>query len=519
MMDQLTSLFEGTGAASAIFAGGAGVAAMGMALGLVRSSSRTAVHILKRQLTTTLEVTSKDVAYPWILHWLKRANRNLRHVSVATLEDESFELVPSPGRHLAYFRGWPLLVDRAREYGTVNTSSGTPWERVTLTAPAFGPPVFQDLLETAREQCHAARNKDETLVLTCWGTEWRQFGQPRRKRPLNSVVLAENLAENIVTDVQDWLKSDLWYRARGVPYRRGYLLHGPPGSGKTSFVLAVAAFFDLDVCLLSLSEDSLTDDRLALALANVPSNALVLLEDVDAAFVSRTAIQQRSQRSSLTLSGLLNALDGAAAAEGRLVFMTTNFLDRLDAALLRPGRVDVVKFLDDATETQAATLFRQFFGLPADDPRSSRFAADAVAALRQNVGRHPSMAELQAFLIEYKHDPDAAVANAFKVADLALDRTSRSVAPVVPSPPQTPPPPAETENDLLLPFDEEDADRVAADLLETTTTTTKKGRGPRFLTADEVDKLPWNPQPGWEDLLATPDPTTGKLRPPPKKGY
>jgi len=478
---------------SAVFAGGAGVAVMGVALGAARSSSRLVTNVLRRQFTTTLEVTSKDAAYPWILHWLKSGKRRLRHVSVATLEKNAFELVPSPGRHLSFFRGTPLLVDRAREYGTVNTSSGTPWERVTLTAPVlpqFGtarseePSFFVELLETARAQCEAARRDDETVLMTCWGTEWRPFGQPRRKRPLESVVLAEGVAESVVADVSDWIRSGEWYRSRGVPYRRGYLLHGPPGGGKTSFVLAVAAAFQFDVCLLSLSEDSLTDDRLALALANVPAHALVLLEDVDAAFVSRTSTSKKqTSHSSLTLSGLLNALDGAAACEGRLIFMTTNFLERLDHALLRPGRVDVVKFLGFADAAQASRLFRQFYQEESSE-RSDLFAEAAVAALLRRVGRQPSMAELQAFLIEHKHDPDAAVRGASAVADVALDRRS---------------PPAknkESDDD-----DGEDESPVVS-------------RGRRVLTAVEVDKLPWNPQPGWEDLLATPDPATGKLEPP-----
>ena len=110
-------------------------------------------------------------------------------------------------------------------------------------------------------------------------------------------------------------------RGAGVPYGRGYLLHGPPGGGKTSFFLALAGALDLDVCLLSLSDEGLTDDRLALALANAPRNCCVLLEDVDAAFAS-----EETSRGHLTLSGLLNALDGAAAADGRVELMTTNYV-------------------------------------------------------------------------------------------------------------------------------------------------------------------------------------------------
>ena len=88
-------------------------------------------------------------------------------------------------------------------------------------------------------------------------------------------------------DVAEWSQSKKWYAERGVPYRTRLFTARPAGGGKTSFFLALAGALDLDVCLLSLSDEGLTDDRLALALANAPRNCCVLLEDVDAAFASK----------------------------------------------------------------------------------------------------------------------------------------------------------------------------------------------------------------------------------------
>eukprot|EP00633_Aureoumbra_lagunensis_P005998 CAMPEP_0197315624 /NCGR_PEP_ID=MMETSP0891-20130614/39148_1 /TAXON_ID=44058 ORGANISM="Aureoumbra lagunensis, Strain CCMP1510" /NCGR_SAMPLE_ID=MMETSP0891 /ASSEMBLY_ACC=CAM_ASM_000534 /LENGTH=474 /DNA_ID=CAMNT_0042804697 /DNA_START=37 /DNA_END=1458 /DNA_ORIENTATION=+ len=461
-----------SGPMGAVFAGGAGVAVMGLALGVARSSSRIVVTSLQRQLTTTLEVTSKDASFPWILHWLhEKGSGRLRHVSVSTSAHGEFELVPAPGRHWVTYEGWPLLVERAREYGTVNASSGVPWEKVLITGATGSTERFTRLLQEAKDACLQARDTGVTTVLTCWGTDWRPFGAPRRKRPLDSVVLRPGLADAVVADILDWKQSEDWYRQRGVPYRRGYLLHGPPGGGKTSFVLALAGHFKLDVCLLSLSDDALSDDRLALALANVPTDALVLLEDIDAAFPDRQRYntpQNSTLRSSLTLSGLLNALDGAAAAEGRLLFMTTNFLERLDEALLRPGRVDVVHKLDDATLEQADFLFRSFFDLDENDQRPRDFANAALRASLEQLERRPSMAELQAFLIAHKHDPDIATQHANQVADLALARASSS------------------GHNLSTSSSANEPSSYH-----------KKSRGRRVLTHLEVDKMTFNPQPDW----------------------
>ena len=69
-----------------------------------------------------------------------------------------------------------------------------------------------------------------------------------------------------------------------------------------------------------------------------------------------------SYQSAVTFSGFLNALDGVASGEERIIFMTTNHLERLDPALIRPGRVDLAEFLDDATPAQAQALFTRFYG-------------------------------------------------------------------------------------------------------------------------------------------------------------
>ncbi len=441
--------------AAAVVAGGAGLAALSLGLSAFRGTTRLALSTIRRRATTTLEVTSRDAAYPWVLHWLKRTNprASFRHASVTTLHTDdgpTFDLVPAPGLHVVRHAGRWVLVERAREYGTVNTSSGTPWEKVVLTAFAGSNDFFPSLLNEARRDAEGSRDATTTTLYTCWGTEWRPFGQARAKRPIESVVLKEGQAERLVNDVAEWSKSKRWYAERGVPYRRGYLLHGPPGGGKTSFFLALAGALDLDVCLLSLSDEGLTDDRLALALANAPRNCCVLLEDVDAAFAS-----EETSRGHLTLSGLLNALDGAAAAEGRVVLMTTNYVERLDAALIRPGRVDVVELVDDADADQASRLFKRFYD-DASDADATAFGVNATSR------RAPSMAELQGFLIARKGDSVKALAEA---SSLIRDPRPGPSSRVDAGPPASP----------------------------------GKKRGRRRLTALDVDRMPFNPQPGWEE--------------------
>ncbi|PKI84545.1 Complex III assembly protein translocase and chaperone [Malassezia vespertilionis] len=276
----------------------------------------------------------------------------------------TFSLVPGPGTHWFRYRGVWIRLERERNGKMVDLSNGAPWETVTLTTLAPHASLFHQLLNDAR-QLALASTQGKTLLFTSWGVEWQPFGHPRRVRELDSVVLPESCKEELVHDVQRFLQRGPWYAKRGIPYRRGYLLHGAPGSGKTSFITALAGALDFNICLLNLAERGMTDDRLNHLLSNAPERSIMLLEDVDAAFQGRNADAPEryadGYQPNVTFSGLLNALDGVASGESRIIFMTTNHLERLDAALIRPGRVDMIRELGDATPEQVRELLIRFY--------------------------------------------------------------------------------------------------------------------------------------------------------------
>ncbi len=139
-------------------------------------------------------------------------------------------------------------------------------------------------------------------------------------------------------------------------------MHGPPGSGKSSFIQALAGELNYDICVLNLSERGLADDKLIHLLSNTPDRSFVLIEDIDAAFNKRVQASADGYQSSVTFSGFLNALDGVASGEERIIFMTTNHPENLDPALIRPGRVDLSVLIDDTSPKQARRLFERFYG-------------------------------------------------------------------------------------------------------------------------------------------------------------
>lgn len=276
----------------------------------------------------------------------------------------TFSLVPGPGTHWFRYRGVWMRLQRERNGKLVDLSTGAPWETVTLTTLAAYEHLFPQLLTEAR-QLALSSTQGKTIIFTSWGAEWRPFGHPRRVRDLQSVVLPPGKRDEIVHDVQRFLSRGPWYAKRGIPYRRGYLLHGAPGSGKTSFITALAGSLDFNICLLNLAERGMTDDKLNHLMSNAPERSILLLEDVDAAFLGRQTHAPERQadgyQPNVTFSGLLNALDGVASGEERIIFMTTNHLERLDPALIRPGRVDMICELGDAESQQVKELLVRFY--------------------------------------------------------------------------------------------------------------------------------------------------------------
>lgn len=252
------------------------------------------------------------------------------------------------------------------------------------------------------------QHEGKTVMYTAMGPEWKEFGQARKRRPITSVVLDDNKKEKIVDDVREFLQSSKWYEERGIPYRRGYLLYGPPGCGKTSFITALAGHLEYSICVLNLSDPGLTDDRLNYLMAIAPSQSIILLEDIDSAFVSReesSAMKIAYEGlNRVTFSGLLNMLDGVASSEARIVFMTTNYLDRLDPALIRPGRVDVKEFIGYATDNQLQRAFRNFFQNVTDD-QVNQFVKQV-----RKCNKQVSMAMIQGYFLMFKNDPLSALA-------------------------------------------------------------------------------------------------------------
>ncbi len=419
------------------FSGGLVLMVLGGLLFYLKQIPGQIYDFIERFFIVKIEILDEDESYQWMQVWLARKLSNALSISVVTRhnkpedpDDEPVDrkasrptvtFVPAVGTYFFWYRGRFVTLNRARQENAASSplpgAVGGDAKSLLHNKESFTLRIFsrnKDLARQLLEECRdLALPEDGRLDVRVATYNYWSLGTRIQPRPLGSVILDGNQAEELLADMREFLAGSAWYQRIGVPYRRGYLLYGPPGNGKTSVVKALAGSLGMSIYVLMLGDPDMTDNRLHDLLARVPPNNLLLLEDIDCVFAKRRQ-SSGGKGSGLTFSGLLNAIDGVASAEGRILVMTTNHLDKLDPALIRPGRADVKLLFDNATADQARRLFERFF--PESAHRASAFAASIA-------DRRFSMATLQDYLMLHRRHPEEAIRLAAEIGQLQVGNT------------------------------------------------------------------------------------------------
>lgn len=303
-----------------------------------------------------------------------------------------------------------------------------------------------DILEQFCQHClveyinNLTSNTWQQLIYTNKNGEW-SIAPSNNTRKLDTIILKKGLKEEIKNDLQLFLNSEEWYKERDIPYTRGYLFYGYPGTGKTSMIKGVSMYCKRHIHYLMLSEVKSDSELLDLFKKINYKDTVLVIEDIDAMaeIVKSRELKEEKQKEKiedssdesdnedskkkknkkkdskdksgeyldnssnantqhLTLSGLLNALDGVFACNGRILIMTTNHPEVLDSALIRPGRVDSKYLFDNCNKDQIKGLYEMFFNQPADDDQINKIINDEY-----------SPAHITSVFLRYRNNPKEAL--------------------------------------------------------------------------------------------------------------
>jgi predicted AAA+ superfamily ATPase len=183
-------------------------------------------------------------------------------------------------------------------------------------------------------------------------SSWEYFSTPHVQK-LEHIFIPQSVKSTITHRIDAFIESRERYIRFGRPHKLSFLLSGVPGSGKTSLVKSLALKYDRKLYVINFSK-TLTDEKMIELMADIPDESILLFEDIDSFFVNR-----QPQDIHVSFSCLLNVLDGTMSQNnGSIIFMTANNPDRLEPALVRPGRIDaIVKFdMPHKTEIQEAFI-------------------------------------------------------------------------------------------------------------------------------------------------------------------
>ncbi|KAL5001362.1 P-loop containing nucleoside triphosphate hydrolase protein [Aspergillus recurvatus] len=386
-----------------------------------------------------------------------------------TLGKHAFQLKPFNGSRLFTFEGRWVLFSHSAPNRTVTALQDGGEERIHLKLQTLSlsldplralieeASAYSKKLAKSNISVHRAMSNVRDLV------RWSRI-TTRPSRAISTVILDSRMKKAVLDDMSEYLREDTrqWYANHGIPYRRGYLFSGPPGTGKTSLSSAIAGVFGLDIYVLSLLDPNISESQFLRLFSEVPTQCVVLLEDIDAAGMTlkranvdattedaTTALDATRKRTKpgapvptsapgpISLSALLNAIDGVSSQEGRILIMTTNAPQDLDPALIRPGRVDMHIRFELPSREEFRELFRSMFsdvpsGPDLEEKGESKIEsdvqkvkdADKVDTDMINLDRLAvrfsevlpegrfSLAEVQGFLLQYKRQPEEACARA-----------------------------------------------------------------------------------------------------------
>ncbi len=375
MIDSLITYVKTLLETNIIASGGLFVMVAGGIMASIFRIYRPIVEFLKRRFIVVLDISSNDDTFTWFNKWLSTTDYSKRTnlLSVISRSRNSdhkkpvLYFVPAPGNHLFFYKKRIIWIYRNREKMQGGTGSfPIMFEQYTITMLGRNKNILKEMIADARDYSYKLeQDKVKIYINSDW--DWHKV-QCQIPRKLNTVVLKNRLQYEVLDDIKEFFEKEKWYNKMGIPYRRGYLLYGCPGTGKTSLVKALAGELDIPIYILNISKD-MKENQFQSLISDVPQKSIIVIEDIDCLFTGK---RKMDKKYNITFKTILNAIDGLISPYGTLLFLTTNHKLKLDQALIRPGRIDRQYKIDKMDKEQAEDFFKLFY--PNHPKHAKRFA-------------------------------------------------------------------------------------------------------------------------------------------------
>ncbi len=245
--------------------------------------------------------------------------------------------------------------------------------------------------------------EDKNGRLRAGSAYWSEIITINNKRVANTILSEDNEIE-LYQDIKWFMNNKVWYDQRGIPYKRGYLLYGIPGTGKTSVIKAVANEYKIDI--FSIQMDVIENDsQFILLMTQISEHVgnkpyILALEDFDRCKLFESDRWGNSTNDKrISFGTILNELDGVSETYGRILIITSNDKNKFNNvsgidALFRPGRVDKQIELIHCTNKQIQSIVNQFTGfeLEIDKIGNEKVTpAQLISLLQKNVSKEEDL--------------------------------------------------------------------------------------------------------------------------------